>query len=169
MVVEIERATGDLVPFRSLPPPLNTAIRTAKGPETLTFLWRYGREARGTAFLDVEESGRGKIQFVFAAQEIQDDRRFGAAAVLVGQDGKPLHTFLARANLTGGVFPDGTRRHRVSLEVERPPDWWRNVAAIAFLNMTYYPLQNLDDEGVWQAMRKSVGNLTKGQGSEQRR
>lgn len=168
MIVEIEKTTGDLVAFRLLPPPFNSVVQAAQGPESFTYLWHYGRDAEGTAFLRVDEDGRGTIQFDFAAREKLGDRRFGAAAVLVGEDGTPLHTFYARADLANGTFAQGTLHHRVSLDIDRPPAWWRNVAAIVFFNMTYHPLQKLGDEGVWRAMRQAVGNFSKGQGTEQR-
>ncbi len=168
MIVEVEKATGDLVPLRSLPPPFNTVIQSMQGPDAFTFRWRYGKEAEGSAFLRVDEDGQGTIQFDFSARDELDERRFGAAAVLVSEDGMPLHTFYARADLKDGTFGRDGLHHRVSLDVERPPLWWRKVAAINFFSMTYYPLQKLDDEGIWRAMRQAVGNFSKGRGTEQR-
>ncbi|BCH23808.1 hypothetical protein [Mesorhizobium sp. L-8-3] len=168
MVVEIEKATGDLVAFRSLPPPYNNVVQSVQGPERFTFRWRYGKDGEGSAFMRVDEDGQGTIQFDFTAREKLGDRRFGAAAVLVADDGTPLHTFYARADLADGSFGRGELHHRVSLDVERAPAWWRKVGAISFFSMTYYPLQKLDDEGVWRAMRQAVGNFSKGQGTEQR-
>ncbi|MGI6852029.1 hypothetical protein [Mesorhizobium sp. 1B3] len=168
MIVEVERATGDLVPLVALPPPFGTAMGYSGGPDKLTFRWRYGRDAEGAGELLVDGDGRGEMRFDFAARPELDDRRFGAAAVLVGKQGTPLHTFYARADLSRGLFPDSTLRHNVTLAVDRPLDWWQEVEAIAFFSMTYYPLQKLDDEGVWRAMRRAVGRFSKGQGTEQR-
>lgn len=168
MIVEVEKATGDLVPLRSLPPPFNTIAQSAQGPDAFTFRWRYGKEAEGSAFLRVDEDGQGTIQFDFSAGAELDERSFGAAAVLVSDDGVPLHTFYARADLKDGAFGRDGPHHRVRLDVDRPPAWWRKVGAINFFSMTYYPLQKLDDEGKWRAMRQAVGNFSKGQGTEQR-
>jgi hypothetical protein len=168
MIVEVERPTGDLVALAGLPPPFDTVMGNAGGPEQLTFRWRYGREAVGAGQLLVDDEGRGELRFDFAARPELDDRRFGAAAVLVGKHGLPLHTFYARADFSGGAFPGRTSRHSVTLAIDRPLDWWRGVEAIAFFSMTYYPLQKLDDEGVWRAMRRVVGRFSKGQGTEQR-
>lgn len=168
MIVEVERATGDLVPLAALPPPFSTVMGNSGGPGKLTFRWRYGRDAEGAGELLVDDDGRGEMRFDFAARPELDDRRFGAAAVLVGKQGTPLHTFYARADLSRGTFFNSTLRHSVALAIARPLDWWRGVEAIAFFSMTYYPLQKLDDEGVWRAMRRAVGRFSKGQGSEQR-
>lgn len=167
-VVEIERPYGDLVAFATLPHPFDRIVRPAGGPKPLLFRWRYSREAVGSAVLEVGAEGRGKIEFEFLARELIDGQRLGAAAVLVARNGTPLHTFYARADTMGGVFDDGTRVFRVSLTVERPPGWWADIGAIDFFYMTYHPMQKLDDAGVWAAMRRAVGNFTKGQGTEQR-
>jgi hypothetical protein len=168
MVVEIERPYGDVIPFANLPPPFNKVIRSGEGPASLLFRWPYQREAVGSAFLDVDEDGQGHIEFEFFARQLVDGQRLGAAAVLVAGDGTPLHTFYARADTLGGVFDDGTKFHRVRLAVERPPQWWRKVDAIVFFNMSYHPIQKLDDDGVWAAMQRAVWHFTKGQGTEQR-
>lgn len=168
MIVEVEKAAGDLVPLRSLPPPFNTIVQSVQGPGAFTFRWRYGKDAEGTAFLRVDEDGRGTIQFDFSARDGLGDRSFGAAAVLVSDAGMPLHTFYARADLKDGAFGRDGLRHHVRLDVERPPAWWRKVVAINFFSMTYYPMQKLDDEGVWRAMRQAVGNFSKGRGTDQR-
>ncbi|HWK63508.1 MAG TPA: hypothetical protein VNS34_01105 [Rhizobiaceae bacterium] len=168
MIVEVERATGDLVPLAALPPPFGMVIGNSGGPGKLTFRWRYGREAEGAGELQVKGDGQGEMRFDFAARPELDDRRFGAAAVLVGKQGTPLHTFYARADLSRGLFSDNTLRHNVTFALTRPLDWWLEVEAIAFFSMTYYPLQKLDDEGVWRAMRRAVGRFSKGQGTEQR-
>lgn len=168
LIVEVERPAGDLVSLAALPPPFNTTMGNSDGPDRLTFRWRYGREAVGAGALLVGPEGHAQLRFDFSVRPETDDRRFGAAAVLVGKEGVALHTFYARADLAGGAFGDGSLHHSVILSLDRPPDWWRGVEAIAFFNMTYYPLQKLDDEGIWRAMAKAVGRFSKGQGTEQR-
>lgn len=168
MVVEVEQAAGDLVTLAALPPPFNTVLGNSRGPGKLIFRWHYGREAEGAGELLVGGDGRAEMRFDFAAHPELDDRCFGAAATLIGKQGLPLHTFYARADLSRGTFADSTLRHSVTLAVARPLDWWRGVEAIAFFHMTYYPLQKLDDEGVWGAMRRAVGRLSNGEGTEQR-
>lgn len=168
MIVEVERPAGDLVPLAALPPPFDTVMGHSGSPNKLTFRWRYGREAEGAGELLVDGDGRGEMRFDFAARPEMDDRRFGAAAVLVGKQDTPLHTFYVRADLFRGTFSDSTLRHAVTLTMDRPLEWWEGVEAIAFFSMTYYPLQKLDDEGVWRAMRRAVGRFSKGQGTEQR-
>jgi hypothetical protein len=168
LVVEIERPYGDVVPFGSLPPPFNMLVRGKAGSQSLLFRWPYGREAIGSASLTVDETGLGSIEFEFVARQLVDGQRLGAAAVLVGKDGTPLHTFYARADTLGGVFDDGTKFHSVRLVIERPLEWWRKVDSIVFFNMSYHPIQKLDDQGVWAAMQRAVWHYTKGQGTEQR-
>jgi hypothetical protein len=168
VIVEIERPYGDRVPFADLPSPFNTVVHGGEGPASLLFRWPYEREAIGSAFLDVDETGQGHIEFEFFARKLVDGQRLGAAAVLVAKDGTALHTFYARADTLGGVFDDGTKFHRVRLAVQRPPEWWRKVDGIVFFNMTYHPIQKLDDEGVWAAMQRAVWHVTNGQGTEQR-
>ena len=168
MVVEIERPYGDIVHFSNLPAPFNKVIHSGEGPASLLFRWPYDRQAVGSAFLDVDEDGQGHIEFEFFARQLVDGQRLGAAAVLVDSSGTALHTFYARADTLGGVFDDGTKFHRVRLAVERPLEWWRKVDAIVFFNMSYHPVQKLDDEGVWAAMRRAVAHFTRGQGTEQR-
>ena len=114
------------------------------------------------------EDGQGHIEFEFVARKLIDGQRLGAAAVLVASDGTPLHTFYARADTLGGLFDDGTKFHRVRLDLERKPEWWGKVDAIVFFNMSYHPIQKLDDAGVWAAMQRAVWHFTKGQGTEQR-
>ena len=104
LIVEIERPYGDRVPFGSLPPPFNRLVRGRAGAQSLVFRWPYEREAIGSAFLDVDQSGVGHIAFEFVARKLVDGQRLGAAAVLVAKDGTPLHTFYARADTLGGVF-----------------------------------------------------------------
>lgn len=168
VIVEIERPYGDVVPFANLPAPFNRIIQGGEGPASLLFRWPYQREAIGSAFLDVDQNGQGHIEFEFFARKLVDGQRLGAAAVLIASDGTALHTFYARADTLGGVFDDGTKFHRVRLAIERPREWWLKVDAIVFFNMTYHPIQKLDDEGVWAAMQRAVWHFTKGQGTEQR-
>lgn len=168
MIVEVERASGDLVRFAALPPPFDKVTGHSEGPDTLTFRWRYGREAAGAGRLLVASDGRAEIRFDFAVRPEQDERRFGAAAVLVGREGVAIHTFFARADLTEGAFAGRMLRHSVTLAIERPLDWWREVDGIAFFSMTYYPQQKLDDEAMWRAMQRAVYRFSKGQGTEQR-
>ena len=52
--------------------------------------------------------------------------------------------------------------------MDREPQWWRQVSGITFFYMTYHPIQDLDDDGVWAAMRRAVRHVTKGKGTEQR-
>jgi hypothetical protein len=164
LVVEIEDPTGEAVPFAVLPVPFNTPVQTLQGPDALTYRWRYEREAEGMAFLRVDEDGTGTISFEFTAHEMVEGRRLGAAAVLLAGGGTPLHTFFAR---TAADSLAEAKVHRIVLEAQRPPEWWQRVEAIAFLYMTYHPLQKLDDEGVRQAMRRAAERVTKGQGTEQ--
>ena len=77
MIVEIERPYGDRVPFGSLPPPFNRLVRGQAGPQSLLFRWPYEREAIGSAFLDVDQSGRGHIAFEFVARKLVDGQRLG--------------------------------------------------------------------------------------------
>ena len=168
VIVEIEQPYGDVVPFADLPPPFNRVAHGGEGPASLLFRWAYKREAIGSAFLDVGEDGQGHIEFEFVARKLIDGQRLGAAAVLVASDGTPLHTFYARADTLGGLFDDGTKFHRVRLDLERKPEWWGKVDAIVFFNMSYHPIQKLDDAGVWAAMQRAVWHFTKGQGTEQR-
>lgn len=167
-VVEIEKPYGDLVALRSLPRPFDRLVRAKETPEPLLYRWTYEREAIGSAILAVDEAGQARIEFEFVARDLIEGQRLGAAVVLVGNEGRPLHTFYARADSSGGVFADGTRSHRVRLAVDRAPGWWRQVDAIAFFYMSYHPLQKLDDDQVWTAMRRAVRNFVKAQGTEQR-
>jgi hypothetical protein len=167
-IVEIEQPYGDVVALGSLPKPFSTIVQPDGEAEPLLYRWRYGRQAVGSAVLTVNREGRGTIEFAFFARDLIDGQRLGAAAVLVAEDGTPLHTFYARADSSEGRFADGTAYHRVHLTLDRARHWWQAVDAIAFFNMTYHPLQKLDDEQVWAAMRHAVRRFTKGQGTEQR-
>lgn len=165
-IVEIEQTYGDVVALTSLPPPLNTLVRQAGAPPVPVFRWRYGREAAGEAVLVIDEHGRGKIDFTFELRQPLDGQRLGAAVVLVAGDGTPLHTFYARTGMMEDAVAAGAQ-HRVGLALERTPSWWRGVSSLAFFSMRYYPQQELDDAEVQEAMRRAVGNFTKGRGSEQ--
>jgi hypothetical protein len=169
LIVVIERATGDLVSFASLPPPFNVARQTAQAPERFSFRWRYARRQEGIAWLNVDGRGRGVLAIEFSNAAMVDGDSFGVAAVLVGKDERPLHTFYARADVRGATFEGGTERKRVRLVLERPPDWWDDVGAISFHYMKYAKHQELDDAEMWEAMRSVVGIFTKGEGTEQRR
>jgi hypothetical protein len=167
-VVEIEQSYGDIVALHSLPPPLNRVMRSSDELPPPVFRWRYDRDAEGLAILAVNQDGQGRIGFEFIVREPIEGQRLGAAAVLIDGNGMPLHTFYARADTVGGTFAAGARHRHISLVLHRAPDWWRSVEAIAFFSMRYHPQQELDDEEVWEAMRRVVGNFTKGQGTEQR-
>lgn len=168
-VVEIERAYGDVVKLSQLPQPHRSLIGPARATQPILYRWRYAREAEGLAFLAVDERGQGRIGFEFIIRRPPlDGQRLGAAAVLVGKDGRALHTFYARADTIGGAFAGGARHRHISLSAERAPDWWRQVEAIAFFTMRYYPQQELGDAEAWEAMRRAVGPVRRGQGTEQR-
>ena len=136
--------------------------------QPVLYRWRYDREAEGLAFIVVDSRGHGRVGFEFILREPIEGQRLGAAAVLVGKDGRALHTFYARADTIGGTFAGGARHRHISLSAARAPAWWGEVEAVAFFNMRYYPQQKLGDAEVWQAMRRAVGHVWKGQGTEQR-
>jgi len=167
IIVEIERAFGEVVPLKALPPPFNSALQTAQGPDTLSFRWRYNPRAQGMAFLRVNAAGDGVLTFRFAVHPVLEGERFGAAAVMVGQDGRALHSFYARADV-GEDTGRATARRGAVMALSRPPDWWRRVDGIHFFFMHYHPVQKLDDAGSWRAMQTAVRRITKGEGSEQR-
>ncbi|MFI0845336.1 hypothetical protein [Mesorhizobium sp. IMUNJ 23232] len=167
-IVEIEKPYGDVVSLRFLPVALNAPSPSASGQPPLLFRWRYGREAEGSAFLLPDKEGHGGLEFEFLAREPIDGQRLGAAAVLVAIDGAPLHVLFALTDPMNGSFENGAQRQNIRLSLDRPPEWWRNVEAIAFFTMRYYPQQELDDEEAWAAMRRAVGNFTQGRGTEQR-
>ena len=168
LIVVIERPAGDLVKLATLPPPYNVARQTAQAPDRFSFRWRYGRGQQGMAWLNVDEGGRGVLTVEFSSAEMIDGDGFGAAAVLIDKQERPLHTFYAKADVRGTAFAGGTDRRRVRLAVERPPGWWDSVGAISFHYMKYAKHQELDDEGIWAAMRSVVEIFTKGEGTEQR-
>ena len=168
LILLIERGTGDLVKFASLPPPFNVARQSAQGPDRFSFRWRYAPGQFGLAYLNVDERGQGVLTVEFINARMVDGDSFGAAAVLVSKDGRPLHTFYARADVRDGAFEGETDKQRTRLAIKRPLDWWRDVGAISFFYMKYAKYQRLDDAAIWRAMRSVVRIFPKGEGSEQR-
>lgn len=167
--VVIERPYGDVVPFRLLPKPFDRVVQTLQGPETLSFRWRYPPSLdEGRGHIQVEADGRGTMRFHFTARQPRAGDTLAAAAVLIDGEGRALHSFLARATLTGAAAEAGPERHAVALRLERAPEWWERVDAIAFFNMTYHVERDLDEADIWTAMRRAVHRLTMGEGSEQR-
>lgn len=170
LVVLIERAYGDLVEFRMLPKPYDTAVQAAQGPDSFSFRWKYAREPQhGMAFLTVDEDGLGAVQFEFWGEGLKSGDTLAAAAVLVDKDGKPLHAFYAKGDFVGVSFADGRGRHQVRLFVERGPDWWNRVDGIAFFYMKYFAQQRPDEAGVWESMERAVLFFTKGESSPSER
>ena len=168
-VVEIERSYGDLVRLDQLPPSHRMLVQPEGAAQPILYRWRYDREAEGLAFIAVDSQGHARVGFEFILRRPPlDGQRLGAAAVLIGKDGKAMHTFYARADTIDGTFAGGARHRHVRLSADRAPDWWGQVKAIAFFNMRYYPQQRLGDDEVWDAMRRAVSNVRKGQGTEQR-
>jgi hypothetical protein len=153
------------VAISALPVPFASAPESER--RNPVFLWNYERLADAQAFFLLDEWGTGKFQLDFAAREHSQDLRFGAVVVMIGNDDTALHAFYARADLIKGAFADGTHQHQIKFSIDRPPHWWESVTKIAFFKMTYYPIQNLDDAAVWQAMHRAVEHITKGRGSEQ--
>ena len=168
LILLIERGTGELVKFASLPPPFNVARQSAQGPDRFSFRWRYAPGQFGLAYLNVDERGQGVLTVEFINARMVDGDSFGAAAVLVSKDGRPLHTFYARADVRDGAFEGEKHKQLTRLAIERPLDWWRDVGAISFFYMKYAKYQRLDDAAIWRAMRSVVQIFTKGEGSEQR-
>ena len=167
LIFLIERATGDVVKFASLPPPFNVALQSAQGPDRFSFRWRYAPGQFGLAYLNVDSRGRGVLTVEFSSAKTAEGDSFGAAAVLVSKSGRPLHTFYARADIHGISSDDSTETQRFRLAVQRLPKWWRDVGAISFFYMKYAKHQQLDDAAKWRAMRSVVEISTKGEGSEQ--
>jgi hypothetical protein len=168
LIVEIDSQVVDVVPLDSLPAPFDAVLRDAETAEKLVYRWRYSKTAEGLAVLVVDDRGRGGIRFGFAARPPLNGLRYAAAMVLLGPGRKPLHTFYARADemrLDGGA---SFARYSVELDLARSPQWWRGVEALAFLKMSYHPLQRLDDQEIWRAMRRAVWHFTRGEGTEQR-
>ena len=163
LILLIERATGDLVKFASLPPPFNVALQSAQGPDRFSFRWRYAPGQFGLAYLNVDERGRGVLTIEFSSTKMVDGDSFGAAAVLVSKGGRALHTFYARADVRGASFEGEADKQRFRLAIERPPEWWRDVGAISFFYMKYAKYQHLDDAAMWHAMQSVVEISTKGE------
>lgn len=169
LIVLVERPYGDQIAFRALPKPYDSVVNSVQGPDTLSFRWKYAREPQeGMAFLVVDEGGRGTMQFEFWGDHLADGDTLAAAAVLVDARGKPMHTFYAKADFgvpgSGGV----QARRRVDLALDRPAEWWREVAGVTFFYMKYFSVQRPDEEGVWRAMRRAVERLSKAEGTSQR-
>jgi len=169
IVVIIERDYGELVPLKALPAPYNRIVQELQGPAGLSFRWQQFRSPeQGMAYIRVSPQGMGHMRFEFYGDPLADGHTLGAAAVLVGPEGRALHTFLARADVEGDAFASGGKLHRVGMELERPPAWWGGVEAIAFFHMKYYQAQAPDREGVWRAMERAVARFTMGEGAVQR-
>jgi hypothetical protein len=169
IVVEIDRDFGDRVPLRVLPPPYRNIVQSVQGPERLSFRWQYFRSSeQGLFYIHVGEDGSGQARFEFAGPRLADGDTLGAAAVLLDAAGRPMHTFLAKADVEGEAFAGGSRFHRVALGLERPPEWWRAVDSVVFLNMKYYRQQRPEGEAVWAAMERAVRHAAGGLGTSQR-
>jgi hypothetical protein len=169
LIVVIEKPYGDLVSFGTLPPPFNKVVQTLQGPDRLSFRWRYGRSSEeGLSYLHVDEDGKATIHFEFRGGETAGEDTLGAAAVLVDGEGRALHSFYAKAKFPSKAAADGEKLRRMSLSVERPADWWREVDGIAYFYMRYPKQRNLGEGGEWRAMRRAVWRFTGGVGTEQR-
>ena len=164
IIVEIERSFGETVPLKALPPPFDTILQEEQGPDRLSFRWRYGPQAQGMAFVRVDGEGDGAVTFEFAADRALEGERFGGAVVLVDRNGRALHSFYARADPTADQ--QAGDRLSATIELSRPPSWWRHVDGLTVFFMTYHPLQKLDGDEAWAAMRTAVHRLTDGQGGE---
>lgn len=167
--VHLEHDYGDVVPLSALPPPFNQIVQTAQGPDALTFRWRYFRsDEDGLFYIRVDEDGAGTATFGFNDPEPVAGDRLGFAAVLVGRDGRAMHSMLVRANVapdTGGAVQT---RFEAEIAIDREPEWWRAVDAMAFMMMKYYEQQAPGDEGVWEAMERAVRRFTQGRGTSER-
>jgi uncharacterized membrane protein len=167
--VHVERDYGDLVPLSALPPPFNQIVQTAQGPDGLTFRWRYFRsDEDGVFYIRVDEDGVGTATFGFNDPEPAAGDRLGAAAVFVDRQGHAMHAMLVRADVMAGQDDAAAQSFEAEVAVDRAPDWWREVDAIAFLMMKYYEQQAPSDEGVWEAMQRAVVRFTEGRGTSER-
>ncbi|MGE0282534.1 MAG: hypothetical protein AB7P20_18250 [Rhizobiaceae bacterium] len=169
IIVEIERPFGEFVPFSALPPPYNTALQEHQGPDALSYRWRYDPHdprPQGMAYLRVDAAGDGVVIFDFAVERLLPGECFGAAVVLVDRSGRALYSFYARTEPPSDNS-DARTGQLARLKLSRQPDWWQGIDGMTLLFMRYYPIQGLDDEQVWAAMRKAVHRITKGQGEEQ--
>jgi hypothetical protein len=168
LIVLVEKAHGDLVPFGALPPPFDMVVRTPPVQDRLSFRWRYGTsEEEGLSRLQVDEDGRATIHFEFKGGETAGEDTLGAAAVLVDPDGKALHSFYVRADFSDETLVNDEKLRRVSVSVERPADWWRKVDGIAHFYMRYPKQRSLDEAGQQRAMRRAVWRFSRGAGTEQ--
>lgn len=157
IIVEIERSYGDRVPLRTLPPPYNHIVQTMQGPKGLSFRWQYFRSSeQGLFYIHVGDDGVGSAHFEFAGSRLADGDTLGAAAVLVDARGRPMHAFLAKADVEGDRFAGGDNFRRFAIELERPPEWWGAVDALVMFNMKYYAMHRPPGEAVWDAMRRAV-------------
>jgi hypothetical protein len=167
--VHLERDYGDFVPLSALPPPFNQIVQTVQGPDALSFRWRYFRsDEDGLFYIRVDEDGAGTATFGFNDPEPAAGDRLGFAAVLVDRDGRAMHSMLVRANVgqdAGGAVQTG---YKAEIAIDREPEWWREVDAMAFLMMKYYEQQAPSDEGVWEAMQRAVSRFTQGRGTSER-
>jgi hypothetical protein len=170
LIVLVERAYGDLVPFGALPPPFNKVVQTLQAQERLSFRWRYGTSREeGLSRLHVDEDGKATVHFEFRGEETVGEDTLGAAAVLVDAEGRALHSFYAKSDFSDVAPVNGEKRRRVSLSVERPADWWREVEGIAYFYMRYHKQRDLGEAEQWRAMQRAVWRFTGGAGTEQRR
>lgn len=168
LIVLIEKAYGDLVPFGALLPPFDMVVRTPPVQDRLSFRWRYGTsEEEGLSRLHVDEDGVATLHFEFKGGETAGEDTLGAAAVLVDPEGKALHSFFARVDFSDETSVNGEKLRRVSLSVARPVDWWRKVDGIAHFYMRYPKQRNLDETGQQRAMRRAVWRFSAGAGTEQ--
>ena len=166
-IVIIETELGDHVPLAALPEP-HDALPPPAPAGRLSFWWAYFRSTEeGRAQLTFAEDGLATMAFEFTGPDLVDGDTLGAAAVLVDDRGRALHSFYAVARVEGDVFEGGGDTHRISLALNRSTGWWRKVAGYTFFNMKYYAMQDLDREGVRAAMRRAVGRVTDFAGAEQ--
>jgi hypothetical protein len=167
--VLLERDYGDIVPLSALPPPFNQIVQTVQGPDALSFRWRYFRsDEDGLFYIRVDEDGAGTATFGFNDPEPATGDRLGFAAVLVDRDGRAMHAMLVRANVGQGADGAVQTGYKAEIAIDREPEWWREVDAMAFLMMKYYEQQAPSDEGVWEAMERAVSRFTKGRGTTER-
>lgn len=168
--VHVERDYGDVVPLEALPPPFNQIVQTAQGPEGLIFRWRYFRsDEDGLFFIRVDEDGAGTASFGFNDPDPVPGDRLGAAVVLVGRDGQAMHSMLVRANVEHDAGGSPRQGYAAQVALDREPQWWQEIDALAFLVMKYYQQQAPDDEGVWRAMERAVLRFTEGKGTSERK
>lgn len=167
--VHLERDYGEVVPLSALPPPFNQIVQTAQGPDALSFRWRYFRsDEDGLFYIRVDEDGAGTATFGFNDPEPVAGDRLGFAAVLVDRDGHAMHSMLVRANVGQDAGGAVQTRYEAEIAIDREPEWWREVDAMAFLMMKYYKQQAPSDEGVWEAMERAVSRFSEGRGTTER-